>query len=407
MLSSNRPSSGFDVTKFAQGKDFSSVKAFSTTPLPELGSHDKLLPEQLFEYMILLSVETSGLLFDTVQAVFFPEKPNGSDVRVGQILDNIFSNIQDLLINQVADALIRLDWVSSFALIAVIERRLPEIGPEVAAMEVSLKTMMDRCSKAALEYTSSQVEAIKESRFSAKKRSGVFPFVSIFPKFVAVLERSIKTSLPSGKARAIVNTAYDNISSAIFGSLTALTVEASQTEDEKDNLNANIMTVQNTFSLMDDLKSMNLPALEPVLKRSKEEFARNLGSYAALSLPRILGKLPDFFEAIKRLLQTSSAEEIAFHSAYDKTAARRVIATLPPKEVRKAIEAIHDRVLKHFKVGSDGDKLVPLVWNAVAQYVKEKTEEYVKIIFQVYPASDIVLMFSSDDITSFFREYSK
>jgi hypothetical protein len=327
--------------------------------------------------------------------------------RVGQILDNIFANIQELLTNQVTDALVRLDRMSSFALIAVIERRLPEIGPEITAMETSLKTMMDQCSRAALEHTSAQVEAIKESRFSAKKRSGVFPFVSIFPKFVRVLERSIQNAQPSGKARSIANTAYENISSAIFGSLTALTVEASQTEDEKDNLNANIMTLQNTFSLMDDLKSLGLPALEPVLKRSKEEFAKNLGSYAALSLPRVLGKLPDFFEAISKLLQNSSADEVAFHSACDKSSARRVIATLPPKELRKAVEALRDRVLKHFKVGSDGDALVPLVWTAVSQHVKEKIDEYVQIIFQVYPASDIVLMFSSDDVISLFKEYSK
>lgn len=381
------------------------MKPFTDAVLPELTAQDRLQPEQLLDYMLLLTVESSGALFDTVEAIFYPQEVPEAVARVGQILDVIFENMKDLLLQQVVDALLRTDRLSSFSLVLVVERRLPEIGPEIPAMEQSLRAMMDTCTRTALEHIKSQVEAVQESRFSAKKRSGVFPSVAVFPRFVQVLERAVLGAPPQSKARALVNTAYDSISQAIFGSLGALMAEASATEDEKDNLNAAIMTVQNTFALMDDLQGMERPQLEPILRRCKEEFHRNLSNYAALSLPRILGRVPEYFESIQRLLQTgSSPDELAFNAAYDKSAARRVVGSLPLKELRKGIEAIRERVLKHYKGGQDGERLVPLVWQALSEHTQNKVKEYVEIITKVYPASDIQLAFSSEEVATLFTQ---
>lgn len=385
--------------------DFSQLKAFAPEPLPELTAQDRLLPEQLLDYMLLLTVESSGTLFDTVESIFYPEATAETVPRVGQILDVIFDGMRELLLHQVLDALLRTDRLASFPLLLVVEGRLPEVGLEIPAMEQTLRAMLDLCTRSALEHIKAQVDAVQESRFSARKRSGVFPSVALFPRLVRVLERAVQGAGMQSKARALVNTAYDSISQAIFASLGALMAEASATEDEKDNLNAIIMTVQNTYALLDSLRAMESPQLEPILRRCRDEFQRNLVNYAALSLPRVLGRLPDYFEAIQRLLHTgSSPDDICFSAAYDKSAARRVLASLPPKELKRGVEGIRERLLKHYKGGQDGERLVPLVWQALGEHAQAKAREYQEIICKVYPASDIQLPFSSDDLAALFAQ---
>lgn len=407
MLSSNRPSSSIGPIRFARGKDFRGHAAFGDARLPSLNAQDKLLPEQLFEYMLLLIVQVSSDAFDQVASLFFPSESPDSIVKVGQTLDAIFANMQDLLISAIANPLIKADKLSTFALLAVTERRLPEMADELPAMGETLRRLQAYCSSIANDYIKAQVDAIQESRFSAKKRTGIFPFVAIFPKFVTVLEKSIEGSSPTGISRTSVNHAYQLLSNAIFASLNALAVQANQTDDEKDNLNASIMTVQNTYYLLEIMTSMNNPAIEPVLKQAKAEFDENNKGYANLSMSRVLGRIPEFFEAIRKLLQSSSPDEVSYHSSYDKTAARRFLSSISPKDIRRNVESIRERVLKHYKGGSKDDMVVTLVWSGLQECACAKIKEYTEIIYKVYPGTDISLPVSPEDLAAWFKDATR
>lgn len=331
------------------------------------------------------------------------------------MVDFIFGNVRELLIDQLLGPILRSDPISSFPILAMLDRRSPEI-PEMAA---TLESIQERATKTAREMVRAQVEAILETPYSARKRSGIFPAIPIFPRFVLVLERSLSGSTAGVAARKEVDAAYEAISTAIFSALSRLAVEAAYTADEKDNLNATVMTVQNCQILLDGLESIKLSAddpgslakLETVKKRCREEIGKNMTTYCQLSLPRILGRLPDYFDGLATLLSTStSPEEAAYHSSYDKATARKVAASWTLKEAGRAVEGIRERVVKHFKGswsggGQEAERIMGQVWVALKGYAVERVQSYVQMINQVYPATDVQLAFSAPDIAALFDAY--
>lgn len=403
LLSSNRPSSAIDAGRVSKGTEYTGHRAFGDAAVRELQPQDKILPEQLVEYCLLLAVESSAGQFDAVAGLFHPEDTPQAHSLIGQILDSIYANMQDTLLNLAAE-LMRADRLVAFALLGLVDRRLPELAPEIPAMEATLGQLRERALAAAQEFTRAQLEAVQDARYSAKKRSGVFSYVVVFPRFVQVLERAIEGAGEGGAARPAVDAAYQQLAQAIFGSLNQLGLEASQTSDEKDDLNAAIMTVQNTSYLLEALRKTahGNRALEPVLKQAAAEFAKNMAHYAELTLPRILGRLPEFFEGIRRLLATSSPEEVAFHAAYDKGAARRLLLQHPAKDMRRNVEAIHDRVLKHFRTGADGEALAAMVWGSLRGHVEQKVRDYSEIVLQVYAGSDVYFPVAPEDVAAMF-----
>lgn len=218
-----------------------------------------------------------------------------------------------------------------------------------------------------------------------------------------------KLGTTKGKAsRALLDEAYTGISSAIFEAFNALTVEAAQTVDDKDNLNAHVMTVQNAHYLLNALRSIaKSPSVDRITRHAKAAFDENLAGYAALSAPRLLKGLPDFFGALRKLLDAGPPEEIPFHAGLSKAAAKAVAASVAPKDLRKAVEALYERVLKHFGGGPQESSLTQVVWHALQEYVLAEVAFYNEALVRVYPGSGIQLAFSVDDLLAYFTDVNK
>lgn len=157
-------------------------------------------------------------------------------------------------------------------------------------------------------------------------------------------------------------------------------------------------------SQLQDLRQQ-INAVESSLTMAKARYDRHLSLYSTLSLGRHLGRLMEFFEGMETLLLTKNtpAEEVAFHASYNKASARRVLGAYSLREIRKALEALHLRVIKHF----DGQPtLQQTVWRAVQDEFVKASSRWVEYLRQVYPESgaDVQLPYSIDDARACFSE---
>lgn len=99
----------------------------------------------------------------------------------------------------------------------------------------------------------------------------------------------------------------------------------------------------------------------------------------------------DYFAGLEQLLRTTPPEEVALHSAYTKSALRKVTGELRVKDLRKAIDALYKRVDKHF--GSDGAgphaaehvEVLKTVWKACEDETVRLVTAWKGLISKCYP----------------------
>lgn len=186
MISSNKPSAPIPPLDFKEGTDFSAFVPFGEKPVPELKGKEQVTPTQFLDYLILIITEASIKQFDSCQAIFFPESNRQDDDgaiidKVGAILDGIFANVQDTLYRVLDGLLLRGDKSVAFEMLQVVETRREQLGAEIPALEATLRALEAKIKEAGLEFIRGELNAIHDFRATAKKRSGVFPYVIIFP----------------------------------------------------------------------------------------------------------------------------------------------------------------------------------------------------------------------------------
>ena len=128
-----------------------------------------------------------------------------------------------------------------------LDQRIPQIQDDLPVLAKILQALKRRLLVSAEAFINDQVTVIDSMKFSARKRSGVFPFVSIFPTFIKRIEQTLGLSSPGGAARDILNKGYEKITAAIFRSLDALALQAEQGADEKERINASVMNIRTIF----------------------------------------------------------------------------------------------------------------------------------------------------------------
>lgn len=273
--------------------------------------------------------------------------------------------------------------------------RLPVLGKTLQ----NLKRRMINMSEA---FINEQVSAVEGMKFTSRKRSGVFPFVTTLPLFIEHMEKSVKHApKESSTARNVLNQAYERITAAIFGSLDALLREAERSADEKERINASVMNLQNGYHLVSQLTAIPGPAVEASLNLARKRYDNHLHLYAQLSLQRALPRLYDFFDGISATLSNTPAEEVAFHAAYNKASARRVLSAQGIREIRKAIELVHGRVMKHFPVEAH---LRQVVWRTCQERFVNDSTEWAEYLKRVYPGSDLQLSYTIADAMALFSD---
>lgn len=159
-------------------------------------------------------------------------------------------------------------------------------------------------------------------------------------------------------------------------------------------------------SQLNNLRGLTGTAVEVSLTMAQARYDRHLALYAAFSLHRVFGRLMDFFAGIDTQLTTVPPEEVAFHPNFNKASARRVLTAFPAKEIKKGLEAVYGRVIKHF----EGDStLQQTVWRAIQDEFLRENKQWEAHITRVYPeggGDPVQLAYTLKDALAYFGEIS-
>ncbi|KAI7889050.1 exocyst complex component Sec3-domain-containing protein [Mucor mucedo] len=266
------------------------------------------------------------------------------------------------------------------------------------------KSILQRLTKMFESFIADQVRIIEETKVSSKKRKGILSFFRTFPVFAMRLEMAAVNVQPESETRVTVTEAYEKIIQAMMGSLESIARESDQTGDDKEQLNATIMYIENMHHMYHTLRTNKLHVLEKWIKHAKTQYDNSLNAYIKVIIRRPLGKLLEFFEGVENMTHTGTPEEVSFHMNYNKTQLRRVITMYPPKEIKKSLEQLYKRVDKHF---SEEEGLLQVVWRGIQEEFIRQHEKMEDLIHKCYSDAGAHLEFTIQDLLGMMSELAR
>ncbi|XP_067903683.1 exocyst complex component 1-like isoform X2 [Heterodontus francisci] len=112
-----------------------------------------------------------------------------------------------------------------------------------------------------------------------------------------------------------------------------------------------------------------------------------------------------FFDGVKaRIAQGVKEDEVSYQLAFSKQELRKVIEKYQGKEVKKALENLYKKVVKHL---SEEGNLLQVVWCTMQGEFVRQYKEFEEMIDRCYPGSGITLNFSIEDILQYFLDITK
>ncbi|ORX62016.1 hypothetical protein DM01DRAFT_1315340 [Hesseltinella vesiculosa] len=321
------------------------------------------------------------------------------DVKIAKklrnLMDILFESLEPTLVPLVELAL-KTDPTQSAGMMTAVEYQMYKWqGTDQEFIYAFFESLFMRLVRSFRQFVAEQIKIIEDTKINSKKRRGILSTFRVFPLFVQRLELSAQSTEPESQTRQTVNAAYEKIISSMMSSLDTIAKESDEGGDDKEQLNASIMYIENMHHYYHALRSMKLPLLEASVKDAKAKYESTLASYIRAVVRRPLGKLVEFFDGVEALLRTSTPEEVAFHVNYNKTQLRRVLSGYPPREIHKAMEQLYKRVDKHF---SEEEGLLQVIWRGIQEDLIRQHERMERLINRCYPDAGVHLEFKIQDL---------
>lgn len=265
-------------------------------------------------------------------------------------MDLIFGFVAPELQAFTDDALSK-DRMSIVGLLATLDRGIIE------AEEVNCESLQKVLAKLHLRLASQlerfvqdQIKGIEATKLTVKKRKGVVHFMRVFPIFVDRVETQL-VNAETLNIRHAVDGYYAQICGTMFDALQTISrVEVAGVDEDKGQLNHLVILIENMFYFISEINKSRHKgsALTGLVKRAEGIYNDSLTSYTQFVLRRSLAKMMDFGDGIDALLRNTPALEVCLHTAYSKTAFKKLVKDFTAKDTRKAVEALSKRVAKHF-----------------------------------------------------------
>ncbi|CAG8700524.1 17178_t:CDS:10, partial [Acaulospora morrowiae] len=306
--------------------------------------------------------------------------------KLTEYMENLFNFLPDDLTSFV-DYGCKHDTIQIVGMIVSLEKNMQEFEKRGHEFVVRmLQQVRKHCLEIFERFTNDQLRAIEETKVTSKKRKGIVLFIRIFPRFVERIEHSMN-SAEQLEIRRTVNRGYKRIVKTMFDCLEAIAKDADSPMDDKEQLNAHIMTLE--------IRTRKIVVLEPFMRHARSSYDKHLEAYAKSVIRKPFGKLLEFFEGIESLLRTTAApEEVGFRLQYNKAALKKIVSQYPGK----------DRVDKHF---TEEEGLLQVVWHSIEEVVLRNQDRFTSIINRCYPDANITLEFTKDDLLSYFSELAR
>lgn len=184
-------------------------------------------------------------------------------------------------------------------------------------------------------------------------RGGLTQAVRVLPHFVDRLESQL-TNTQHLNVRSIVDGFYSQLTTTVIDALLSIKMEATTAtggqDEDKGVMNHHVLLIENMHHLVQEVTKLMVkaPVLSQLISRAEKVYEDSLSAYTHFVLRRPLGKMMDYGDGIDSLLRTTPANEVSLHSAYSKSSFRKLLKEFTSKDVRKQVDALWRRVLKHF-----------------------------------------------------------
>ncbi|PWN50662.1 hypothetical protein IE53DRAFT_362197 [Violaceomyces palustris] len=349
------------------------------------------------------------------------------------------------------DAALMKEKIQIFGILAGLDRAIVEaeeyncdsLLKSLSKLHMRLASQLDR-------FVGEQIKGIEQTKLTVKKRKGVVHFIKVFPIIATasqVFVERVESQLVNAETlniRTAVDNYYEQICRSMFDALQTISrVDGSHhyggsggMDEDKGQLNHHVILIENMHYFITEVTRNRNAALNALVKRADGILGDSLTAYVHFVLRRPLGKMMDFGDGIDSLLRSTPALEVSLHSAYSKSAMKRLVKEYTQKDVRKAVEALSKRVAKHFGEDEDGnptsssivpssgisssnggggaegernnpesEEVLEKVWNSCRENFSKEVERLIRILRECYPDTSQagqILEVSSADVNRLF-----
>ncbi|KAI9595869.1 exocyst complex component Sec3-domain-containing protein [Syncephalis fuscata] len=320
--------------------------------------------------------------------------------RMMGLMDDTFKGLLVDLMGDI-EQIARISSISLVALLATVEDLTVQLDNSNQQYAILMLTnMQKRLTNLFDNFIDEQIRAIEETKVTTKKRSGILPFIRIFPNFVKRMENALEGCTTA--VRKSTDDAYAKLVQKMLSVLDAMAREAEA--DDKEQLNKHILTIENMHHFNLEVRACRVSSLDPFVKMSKASYDLHLTTYIKLNARRAIGKLLEFFDGVDVLLKTTTPQEIGFHVSYNKAQLKKVINQYPWKEVKRSIDSLYKRVNKHF---SDEDGLLQVVWHGIQEEFIRDHGRFTDLLQKCYSDTGLSLEFDINNLLDTFSELAQ
>ncbi|CAO1631790.1 unnamed protein product [Sympodiomycopsis kandeliae] len=232
-------------------------------------------------------------------------------------------------------------------------------------LQIKVNTLVDKffaeqlkavtLSTSAKGHSTSSSSYAPSFRGRKSGRGGLTQAVRVLPHFVDRLESQL-VNAQHLNVRSVVDGFYSQLTTIIIDSLLSIKVESSSstptsaTDEDKGVMNHHVLLIENMHHLIQEVSKLinKAPVLQNLISRAEKMYADSLSAYTHFVLRRPLGKMMDFGDGIDSLLKSTPSNEVNLHNAYSKSSYKKLIKEYTLKDIRKQIDSLWKRVLKHF-----------------------------------------------------------
>ncbi|OMJ16263.1 Exocyst complex component 1 [Smittium culicis] len=360
--------------------------------------------------------------------------------EVFSMLDLLFGNLK-ANIDSMIDMGTRFDPSQSLGMLSTVEQNLEQCkGSGLEFAQKILNSAKLKLTGIFNQFSQAQISYLDDIKISTKKRTGIHPSVKIFPHFLIHME--ILTENNRGSAKSLADQLNLKLGQKILELFNGIVSDAKNLasgmdiEEQKDYVNALVISLSNVFILRDGLKASsndlasklksnsppsnskasndkpelsgaNLVLVKQFLNSSSQLVTKLQTQYVNIVIRRMMAKLIDFFSGLKEIESNQKNKSAAeqFPSTYNRAATRRMLSSFNSKEMRELIKQLYKRVDKHFGVGSfSTNSIFKSVWYDIREELLKIFLNYNQVLSNVYNESGVSFDFKQSDLLLWINE---
>lgn len=263
-----------------------------------------------------------------------------------------------------------------------------------------LRRLIDKFRNNWNKFVGNHVDAINKSLIIAN--CGILPAIKGTSELIIATERS-------QSSKCTIDTDVYQMISKSYKELTEALVNLFMRDDpllknhefdDKERTHRNISVLQNVYYLIDQLKTINTPALSEMINELAKVFNKVKDIYFQKQLHKSIGKVTEFVQSYESIEKMNNGTTTKSNKKHLKT----LLSGYTSKDITQKVQEIRRKIEKHFMTGDDmfERELVNRLWLDMESEYALQFQKLNAIIRKEF-GNEIEYTLSKQEIHSIFR----